>query len=196
IAFFFPRMVGSMSERLPKTGSLGIVLMGGVGLGIAGAVGVPTIGKIADRFVAESLPPAETVALLENVQAQFPTYLLQAASAPDPSARGSSPADVSAALEATGAALDAYNQDGEIGDLTANALRAVTATQLPGEPLVGQAAAILQPAEADGGQTSLRYAAPMAIVLVVVFGLMYVQDRRRGGYRAVRLQRTEELGAV
>ena len=47
----------------------------------------------------------------------------------------------------------------------------------------------LQPAEARGGQVSFRYVAPAAIVLVIVFGVMYVQDRRRGGYRAVRLER-------
>jgi hypothetical protein len=64
----------------------------------------------------------------------------------------------------------------------------VVATRLPSEPLVGEAAGILQPAEARGGQVSFRYVAPAAIVLVVVFGVMYVQDRRRGGYRAVRLE--------
>jgi hypothetical protein len=36
---------------------------------------------------------------------------------------------------------------------------------------------------------SFRYVAPAATVLVVVFGALYVHDRRRGGYRAVRLER-------
>ena len=55
--------------------------------------------------------------------------------------------------------------------------------------MVAEADAILQPAEARGGQESFRYVAPAALVLVVVFGTMYVTDRRRGGYRAVRLER-------
>ena len=38
---------------------------------------------------------------------------------------------------------------------------------------------------------SFRYVAPAALVLVLVFGTMYVLDRRRGGYRAVRLEREE-----
>jgi hypothetical protein len=36
---------------------------------------------------------------------------------------------------------------------------------------------------------SFRYVAPAAIVLVVVFGMMYAQDRRRGASRAVRQER-------
>ncbi len=43
--------------------------------------------------------------------------------------------------------------------------------------------------EARGGQESFRYVAPAALVLVAVFGTMYLNDRRRGGYRAERLER-------
>ena len=39
------------------------------------------------------------------------------------------------------------------------------------------------------GRTSFRYVAPAALILVAVFGTMYVNDRRRGGYRAERLER-------
>lgn len=196
VAFFFPTMVGSMSERLPRTGSLGIVLMAGVGLGMAGAVGVPVIGKVADRFLAEGLQPTQTIALLERVEAEFPAYLDEAAAAPDAATLGYREDDVIAALAASDAALRAYEQTGAIaGDLTANALRTITATQLPNEPLVGEAAAILQPAEAYGGQSSFRYVAPVALILVLVFGVMYIQDKRRGGYKVVRLERASETVA-
>ena len=63
---------------------------------------------------------------------------------------------------------------------------------LAGEPVVAEAAAILQPAEAYGGQRSFRYAAPAALILIVVFGTMYVRDRQQGGYRVVRLERVRE----
>ena len=53
VAFFFPTMVGVVSEKMPKTGSLGIVLTAGIGLGMSGAVGVPLMGKLADRYLAE-----------------------------------------------------------------------------------------------------------------------------------------------
>jgi fucose permease len=188
IAFFFPTIVGLVSERLPRTGSLGIVLTAGVGLGAAGAIGVPVMGSIADHYLAEALDPAATVSVLEGVEQQFPAYL-QLADGQDAATRGYRERDVRDALGATQAALTAYRERGEVAsDATANALRAIMASGVPGEPLVGQAAAILQPAEAYGGQTSLRVIAPFALILTLVFGAMYVMDRRRGGYRIERIQ--------
>jgi hypothetical protein len=48
------------------------------------------------------------------------------------------------------------------------------------------------PAELSGGQQSFRYIAWSAIVLVIVWGMMYLNDRRRGGYRAERLEHRRE----
>lgn len=197
VAFFFPTMVGTVSERMPKTGSLGIVLTAGVGLGMAGAVGVPVMGKLADGYLAAELPRAETSALLESVQARFPEYMARAQQTTDLSALGYRESEVRDALAATARALAERDRSGDVqNDATANALRAVVATAIPGEPLIGQANAILQPAEAMGGQKSFRYVAPAALVLIVMFGAMYVQDRRRGGYRAVRLERAPEAVAA
>jgi hypothetical protein len=197
VAFFFPTMVGTVSERMPKTGSLGIVLTAGVGLGMSGAVGVPLMGKLADGYLAERLPPVATVALLERVAQRFPAFLERARATTDLARLGYQDADVRDALQATRAALAAYEQTGTIQhDATANALRAIVGTAVPNEPLVGEANAILQPAEAYGGQRSFRYVAPAALLLIAVFGTMYRRDRRRGGYRVQRLDRSHEAVAV
>jgi putative membrane-bound dehydrogenase-like protein len=189
VAFFFPTMVGVVSERMPRTGSLGIVLTAGIGLGMSGAVGVPLMGKLADRYLAESLP-SSTLAVLQRVEQQFPAHIARAQAATDLAQLGYREREVQDALTATQTALAANRQSGSINnDATANALRAVVATAIPDEPLVGEANAILQPAEAAGGQRSFRYVAPAALVLVLVFGAMYLRDRSRGGYRAVRLER-------
>jgi hypothetical protein len=188
VAFFFPTMVGTVSERMPRTGSLGIVLTAGVGLGMAGAVGVPLMGKLADGYLAEELP-AETLTLLQSVDQQFPAWIERAQQTSNLSELGYRESEVRDALEATRTALVTYGQNGTIqNDATANALRAIVATAIPNEPLIGEANAILQPAEALGGQKSFRYVAPAALVLIAVFGAMYASDRRRGGYRAVRLE--------
>ena len=185
VAFFFPTMVGLVSERLPRTGSLGIVLTAGIGLGMAGGVGVPLIGRLADGFLARAIDPAQATAVLDRVEQQFPAHLAAALSGTS-TVRAS---DVSDALEATRTALADLRQSGEVrGDATATALRAVVATRLA-DPVVAEAGAILQPAEARGGQDSFRYVAPAALFLIAVFGTMYLNDRRRGGYRAERLQR-------
>ncbi len=186
VAFFFPTMVGTVSEKMPRTGSLGIVLTAGIGLGMAGAVGVPLMGKLADRYLAASLPP-ETAGLLQRVEQRFPDYLKP--SAADPSTLGYRPHEVEEALNAVRTARATQGTTGNLhNDATANALRAVVATAIPNEPLVAEANAILQPAEAAGGQRAFRYIAPAALVLILVFGAMYLADRRRGGYRAVRLE--------
>jgi hypothetical protein len=55
------------------------------------------------------------------------------------------------------AALAAFRQTGDVrNDATANALRAVVATRLPSEPLVGEAAGILQPVEARRAGGAVR----------------------------------------
>jgi fucose permease len=193
VAFFFPTMVGTVSERMPRTGSLGIVLTAGVGLGMAGAVGVPLMGKLADGYLAAELPPAETVAVLQRVEQQFPAYIERARQATELSQLGYREGEVADALSTTRTALSEAERTGTIqNDATANALRAIVATAIPNEPLVGEANAIVQPAEALGGQKSFRYIAPAALVLIVVFGAMYANDRRRGGYRVVRLERARE----
>lgn len=193
VAFFFPTMVGSVSERMPKTGSLGIVLTAGVGLGMAGAVGVPLMGKLADRYIAGALPES-TSGVLERVEREFPAYVTRAQTASSLGSLGYRQREVEEALTATRTALAAKQSTGSIhNDATANALRAVVATAIPGEPLVTEANAILQPAEAAGGQRSFRYVAPAALILLLVFGLMYAADRRKGGYRAVKLETTAAL---
>ncbi|MGH7528750.1 MAG: PVC-type heme-binding CxxCH protein [Gemmatimonadales bacterium] len=193
VAFFFPTMVGVVSERRPKTGSLGIVLMAGMGLGMSGAVGVPLMGKLADRYLAESLPPA-TAQVLERVAARFPDYLARAQATTDLASLGYRAREVEDALAATRAALDTRDRTGSMAnDATANALRAIVATAIPNEPLVGEANAILQPAEALGGQRSFRYVAPVALILILAFGTMYLRDRRRGGYRVTRLERVAAM---
>ena len=186
VAFFFPTMVGVVSEKLPRTGSLGIVLTAGVGLGMSGLVGVPLMGKLADRYLAQAIP-ASTLGVLQRVEQQFPTYL-------DPRQTGDvqqgyRQREVLDALVATRVALAAERATGNVQNTaTAQALRAIVATAVPNEPLVAEANAILQPAEAAGGQRSFRWVAPAALILIFVFGAMYAADRRRGGYRAVKLE--------
>ena len=196
VAFFFPTMVGVVSERVPRTGSLGIVLTAGIGLGMSGAVGVPLMGRLADRYLAESLP-ASTLGVLQRVDQQFPAHVLRAQGTSDLTSLGFRVREVEEALAATRTALAANESTGNINnDATANALRAIVATAIPGETLVGEANAILQPAEALGGKQSFRYVAPGALLLILVFGVMYMRDRARGGYKAVKLEKIVAVGLL
>jgi putative membrane-bound dehydrogenase-like protein len=189
VAFFFPTMVGVVSERVPRTGSLGIVLTAGIGLGMAGAVGVPLMGRLADRYLAAALPES-TLGVLQRVDQQFPAHVVRAQGTTDLPSLGFRQREVEDALTATRTALAEHQATGSIhNDASANALRAIVATAIPGEALVAEANGILQPAEASGGQQSFRYVAPGALLLVLVFGAMYMRDRAKGGYKAVKLER-------
>jgi fucose permease len=48
VCFFWPTMLGSVSERFPKTGSLGLAIMGGIGM-LASSYAQPYIGKRYDE---------------------------------------------------------------------------------------------------------------------------------------------------
>ena len=185
VAFFFPTMVGLVSERLPRTGSLGIVLTAGIGLGMAGGVGVPLIGRLADGFLAEALDPARAVACSNASSSAFRPISPRASADERPPAIARV---TSATRSRRRGGARPLGSRGSRSDATAKALRAVVAHACH-DPVVAEAAAILQPAEARGGQESFRYVAPAALLLVAVFGTMYVNDRRRGGYRAERLER-------
>jgi len=43
---------------------------------------------------------------------------------------------------------------------------------------------ILGPAENYGGKISFRRIAPFSIILIVIFGIMYFKDLKKGGYKA------------
>ncbi len=120
ICYFWPTMLGFVSERVPRTGALGLALMGGAGM-LSVSLVLPVMGGIYDDRIAAALPP--------------------------------------------GADLES--------------LRAAAA----GTPEAVQWAE----AQAAGGAATLGAVAWLPLVLVVVFGLLYLRDRLRGGYRVERL---------
>jgi fucose permease len=53
VSFFWPTMLGFVSENLPKTGALGLALMGGAGM-LCVAFALPVLGGIYDEKVAQA----------------------------------------------------------------------------------------------------------------------------------------------
>jgi len=193
VAFFFPTLVGLMSERYPKAGSVGIVLMIGFGMGASGTL-QGQIGVIADRYMPDALDEQRTVAVLEQVEDRFPGYVVRAEQAAannvDVLAElGYLPEDVQTVVNYNESALTHYRQTGNLDNiLTGNALRAVLSSELEQESdLVAEAGAVLRPADNYGGRMAFRWVAPVALIVALFFGIMFIRDRSRGGYRAVSL---------
>lgn len=200
VSFFFPTIVGIVSERLPRSGSLGIVLTCGFGLAAAGGIGTPGIGGIGDvqiaRYLDDEARRAETVAVLEGVRDTFPRHAAAARAAPAPlESPGFVAADVERALQYTTAALHDYEVRGRRiqGNATPQALRAILAAGIAAadEPLVARAGDMLVPAEAYAGPRALLLIAWIPLLLVASFGSLYLVSRRKGGYRPERLAPTD-----
>jgi cytochrome c-type biogenesis protein CcmH/NrfF len=59
------------------------------------------------------------------------------------------------------------------------------------EALLDEAFAILRPADNYGGRMSFLWVAPFAFLVGLVFLFVLINDRRKGGYQAVRLQKED-----
>lgn len=178
VCYFWPTMLGFVSERVPKSGALGLGLMGAVGMAVVGLVTTPQMGRVADEAGHERIPVRETAQLFQQVEAAFPGL---AATSPPETAQ-----DLMTAVEATKGVLEAFDETQALPPVqTANALRAVIDS--PDLYSSQQAAAILGPADNYGGRASFRAILPFTGVLVLVFGLLYLSDRRAGGYRVQKI---------
>jgi hypothetical protein len=61
ICFFWPTMLGVVSERFPQTGALGLAIMGGAGM-LSVSFVLPQIGHRYDEATQAALPPGQTLA--------------------------------------------------------------------------------------------------------------------------------------
>lgn len=177
IAYFWPTMLGFISERNPKSGALGLGVMGAVGM-LASFFVTPWLGNIADREGHSQLPLSETVAVFDRVMRDFPDIAETA---------GDQAGDIEMVMDVTDAVLAQYDETGALPEgETAQALREIIRTGAD-SPAVGDAAAILNPADNYGGRRSFRTLAPIGIILIVVFGILFIRDRMAGGYRPEKL---------
>lgn len=173
VCYFWPTMLGVVSERVPRSGALGLGLMGTVGMATVGLVTSPAMGSIADDYANERLPAIETRILLQDA--------VDALSA-------STVDDDRAASDAARLALDGLESTGALpSPETANALRAVQSSGA-NPALIDRAGGILGPADNYGGRISFRYVAPLCGILALIFGGLWMGDRRRGGYRVERIE--------
>ena len=168
VCYFWPTMLGVVSERVPKSGALGLGLMGTVGMATVGLVAAPQMGRIADEYAHDQIPAAEVTVVLERTAMVLGNSL-------DP--------DAQAAVSAASGVVQEYEVSGMLpAPATANALRSIIASDAD-EELIGQAQAILGPADNYGGKISFRYMVPLCGVLMLIFGALYMRDRSTGGYR-------------
>ncbi|MDR8390193.1 MFS transporter [Aliifodinibius sp. S!AR15-10] len=196
VAFYFPTMVGLMSERFPKAGSLGIVLM--IGMGFLAAGGSNAImGEIADSYLPDGLDKQQTISVLEQVEQRYPSYVEQAEAVSGNMEAladlGYRAVDVQNALNHTQNALEYYRGNNAFdGTSTGNALRAIVDSGVSQEEeLITTASAVLRPADNYGGRMSFYWIGPVGFLVAIVFLILFINDKKKGGYQAVRLEKQE-----
>ena len=179
VCYFWPTMLGYVSERVPRSGALGLGLMGTVGMAVVGLVTSPLMGDIADEAGHEALDVERTFIVLLEASA---VLRMEAQDKPGPEGDG-----LRAAFELVTGVLPPVGEEPNLPPVeTANALRAFIESGSTSAS-VERARGILGPADNYGGLVSFRYLVPLSGVLVLVFGLVYMRERRSGGYRAERL---------
>ncbi len=177
IAYFWPTMLGYVSERNPKSGALGLGVMGAVGM-LASFFVTPWLGGIADDRGHDVLDTDMVVEIFQHVSTEFPMIAQTA---------GSQAEDIMNVNGSVEAVLNDFGVNGELPrGATMQALRAVSGSGVK-SGVVDRAQQQLNPADNEGGRLSFRTLVPFGIVLIVVFGLLLIRDLRAGGYRAEKL---------
>jgi fucose permease len=78
VAFFWPSMLGFVSENIPQSGALGLAIMGGIGF-LGGAIAQPLLGGIFDAQTIAAIPAGQTVEVLKAAAAGTPEAVSWAA---------------------------------------------------------------------------------------------------------------------
>ena len=201
VCYFWPTMLGTVAERVPKGGAFALSLLGGLGGMFVGVVTVPLMGAVADGYLHRELVrevsvdgktldrSRDTVAALQAVADAYAAWSQSLGTdATDQVTR----AEIGAALETVRDVLARAAEGGLPEEATANALRiaikngpardvahATSDAERSAAAAKAAAAAVLNPAENRGGLMAFRYVAPVSVLLAVVFGIMLAQDRRR-----------------
>jgi fucose permease len=68
VCFFWPTMLGVASERFPRSGALGMSIMGGIG-SLSTAIWLPIVGHFYDQGIAKAIPAGKTVDVLKTAAA-------------------------------------------------------------------------------------------------------------------------------
>ena len=68
VAFFWPSMLGFVSENIPQSGALGLAIMGGIGF-LGGAIAQPVLGAIFDFQTIKAIPAGQTLDALKTAAA-------------------------------------------------------------------------------------------------------------------------------
>ncbi|MCB9885409.1 MAG: MFS transporter [Planctomycetes bacterium] len=166
--FFWPTMLAVASDRFPRTGAVAISIMGGIGMMSGGLLGGPGLGYAKDRFAGEELQAKNPAAYAEyKAETASKFTIFEEAHGIDGKQFGA----ITEKLNAARADLAEAGQDpaGAIDKLT------------PAERAVYEASIV-------GDRRTLRADAWIPGTMAVIYLLLLVYFRSKGGYRVVKIE--------
>ncbi len=180
ICYFWPTMLGVMSERVPKGGEFALALLGAAGNVAVGLLTIPQMGHLGDYYAHEKFAVVETSRVIEQIVAELPK---EKDKITDPERKAALDQTIALAQKVLN---EAKTQNALPRNDTANVFRGVLKC-VPDAPIAKVAKTTLDPAEAFGGRMSFRWVSVLAVALFVVFGALYGRDRATGGYKAEKI---------
>lgn len=166
IAYFWPTMLGVASERFPKGGAMILCLLGTVG-NAAIALTIPQMGKIVDVYSTAEVRKLEADAsvadLIIKKDSQDKDASLQLGTIDQIKKKISDPS---------------ATVDEPIAQLSKDQLEKLNT-------VAGQAQSV-------GFSMAFRWVSVLPAALVIIFGLIWIYDWSRGGYKAEKILSAEE----
>lgn len=166
IAYYWPTMLGVTAERFPKGGALVLGLMGCVG-NLAISQATTQIGKVYDSGSVAALPSDLLKKTVSVPEIAAPVPLVLEGQVPQFRPEIQQFLYPSGGMKLNPAAVKALDKSTEEGQA-------------------------IEKAEASGASFALQRIAVMPVALVVIFGLVALVDKMRGGYRAVHLTPSQD----
>ena len=207
--FYWPTMLGVISERFPKGGALALGLSGGIGMMSAGLLGGPGIGYKQDYFAVEKLTETSKPTYERYKAAQPSGFPLVTAALPNtaPPVAGLDNSklkvfDDYAASKGGKTTLDAdletLHREKEAGKpiepkLEENLTNLHSWWVKEGQPNFETDRAPLVTARLYGSKTALLYTAGVPAVLAVGFLLLILYFAATGGYKQVHLHEEQPM---
>jgi predicted MFS family arabinose efflux permease len=178
VCFFWPTMLGVVSERVPKGGEFALALMGVAGNIAVGLITIPMMGSIADQYGHDQFEAKATIAVVQQAVAVLP----------DVKAKTDNNDLKTAVDEALALSDKVINSGGTLPKIdTANALRGIIKCLPADAEAHVKAKALLDPSELYGGRMSFRITSILAIFMAIVFGALFASDLKKGGYKAEKI---------
>ncbi|MFT5424474.1 MAG: MFS family permease [Phycisphaerales bacterium] len=157
VCYFWPTMLGFISERMPQTGALGLSIFGGAGM-LSAAFILPIMGSVYDDNTETAIP--------ETYKQQV---LAAAPESPPVSDEDPVPPEIQEAI-------DSWN----LAQTSPDTYVRNTLARASSDPESAEATMWLE-AKAEGGAATLGVVSVLPIGLLVIFGGVFAFDRRSRG---------------